>query len=118
MSDFKTIARILGAIRSCEGRPFDVAAVSPEALGVSEEQRVMLACKLQRAGKVGGLMTTEDIDGAPLRVLWAQSEPEVTLDGLEYMATCEPLRSAAREVVGASVSAAVSATAAALGSML
>lgn len=81
MSDFKTIARILGAIRSCEGRPFDVAAVSPEALGVSEEQRDMLACKLQRAGKVGGLMTTEDIDGAPLRVLWAQSEPEVTLDG-------------------------------------
>ena len=95
-----------------------MAAVSPEALGVSEEQRVMLACKLQRAGKVGGLMTTEDIDGAPLRVLWAQSEPEVTLDGLEYMATCEPLRSAAREVVGASVSAAVSATAATLCSML
>lgn len=31
MSDFKTIARILGAIRSCEGRPFDVATVSPEA---------------------------------------------------------------------------------------
>ena len=28
MSDFKTIARILGAIRSCEGRPFDVAAGS------------------------------------------------------------------------------------------
>ena len=27
MSDVKTIARILGAIRSCEGRPFDVAAV-------------------------------------------------------------------------------------------
>ena len=44
--------------------------------------------------------------------------PEVTLDGLEYMATCEPLRSAAREVVGASVSAAVSATAATLCSML
>lgn len=31
MSDFKTIARILGAIRSCEGRPFDVAAVSATA---------------------------------------------------------------------------------------
>ena len=118
MSDFKTMARILGAIRSCEGRPFDVAAVSPEALGVSEEQRDVLACKLQRAGKVGGLVTTEDIDGAPLRVLWAQSAPEVTLDGLEYMATCEPLRSAAREVVGASVSAAVSAATAALASML
>lgn len=29
ISDFKTIARILGAIRSCEGRPLDVAAVSP-----------------------------------------------------------------------------------------
>ena len=116
MSDFKTIARILGAIRSCEGRPFDVAAVSPEALGVSEEQRDVLACKLQRAGKVGGLMTTEDIDGASLRVLWAQSAPEVTMEGLEYMATCEPLRSAARDVMG--VSAAVSATVTALGSML
>ena len=116
MRDFKTIARILGAIRSCEGRPFDVAAVSPEAMGVSEEQRDVLACKLQRAGKVDGLITTEDIDGAPLRVLWAQSAPEVTMEGLEYMATCEPLRSAARDVMG--VSAAVSATAAALGSML
>ena len=118
MSDFHTMARILGAIRSCEGRPFDVAAVSPEALGVTESQRDVLACKLQRAGKVDGLVTTEDKDGAPLRVLLAQSSPEVTLDGLEYMATCEPLRSAAREVVGASAWAAVSATAAALGSML
>ncbi len=118
MSDFHTMARILGAIRSCEGRPFDVAAVSPEALGVSEGQRDVLARKLQRAGKVGGLVTAEDVDGAPPRVLWAQSRPEVTLEGLEYMATCEPLRRAAREVVGASVSAAVSAASAALGSML
>lgn len=28
MSDFSVMARILGAIRSCEGRSFDVAAVS------------------------------------------------------------------------------------------
>jgi hypothetical protein len=118
VSDFKTIARILGAIRSCEGRPFDMAAVSPEALGVTEAQRDVLAVKLQHAGKVDGLVTTEDIDNAPLRVLWEQSSPEVTLDGLEYMATCEPLRRAARKVVSASVSAAASATAAALSSML
>ena len=31
MSDFKTIACILGSIRSCEARPFDVAAVSATA---------------------------------------------------------------------------------------
>lgn len=43
MSDFKTIARILGEIRSCEGRPFDMAAASPGALGVFERQRDVLA---------------------------------------------------------------------------
>jgi len=81
MSDFKTIARILGAIRSCEGRPFDVATVSPEALGVDERQRDVLAVKLQNAGKISGLMTAEDVGNAPLTVLWGQSRPEVTLDG-------------------------------------
>lgn len=96
MSDFHTMARILGAIRSCEGRPFDVATVSPEALGVDERQRDLLAVKLQRAGKVSGLMTAEDVGNAPLTVLWGQSRPEVTLDGLEYLAECKPLRKAAR----------------------
>lgn len=118
MSDFAAIARILGAIRSCEGRPFNVTAVSPEALGVDERTRDLLAVKLQHAGKVEGLVTTEDIDNAPLAVLWAQSRPSVTLDGLEYMATCKPLRSAAKGIVDAATSAAVSASVAALGGML
>lgn len=43
MSDFKTIARISGAIRLCKGRPFDMAAASPGALGVFEGQRDVLA---------------------------------------------------------------------------
>lgn len=59
-------------------------------------QRDLLAVKLQRAGKVSGLMTAEDVGNAPLTVLWGQSRPEVTLDGLEYLAECEPLRKAAR----------------------
>lgn len=36
MSDFSAIARILGAIRGCEGKPFNVSAVSPEALGTGD----------------------------------------------------------------------------------
>lgn len=118
MNDFKVIARLLGAIRSCEGGPFNVAAVSPEALGTTERQRDVLAVKLQNAGKISGLITTEDIDNAPLMVLWEQSSPEVTLEGLEYIATCDPLKSAAKELVAASTSAAVNLTVAALAKMV
>ncbi len=52
MSDFRTMARILGAIRSCKGEPFNAAAVSPEALGTTERQRDVLAVKLQKERRI------------------------------------------------------------------
>ncbi len=52
MNDFKVIARLLGAIRSCEGEPFNVAAVSPEALGTTERQHDVLAVKLQKGRRI------------------------------------------------------------------
>lgn len=52
MSGFHTIARLLGAIRSCKGEPFNAAAVSPEALGTTERQHDVLAVKLQKGRRI------------------------------------------------------------------
>ena len=101
MNGFKVIACILGAIRANETAIAPSwAALDPPPLGADERTRDALAVKLQHAGYVDGLITSEDVDNAPLVVMWAQSRLEVTLDGQEYMATCEPLRVAPERSLG------------------
>ena len=110
MSDMKTIVRLLTAIRTAEEKPvWDPAYVSEKVLKTSERERDILAVKLQKAGLIEGLITTEGIDNAPKNtVLWEQSEPEVTLKGIEYMETDSAFLKAAKEIGKAGVGIAAS----------
>lgn len=118
MNDFTIIARILGAIRAYDGKPFNVAAVSPAALKTDEATRDILAIKLQNAGYIEGLITTEDIDNAPDCVLWQASTPSITLAGLEYAQECKPLHKAIQTLAQDAVAAAASATVSGITSLL
>lgn len=99
MNDFKVMVRLLLAIqKSEENPPFTSALVSEKALRTTSRKRALLAIKLQNAGYIEGLITTEDIDNAPVEVLWSNSKPAITLEGLEYMATNKPLNKAVKEM--------------------
>ena len=102
MDDFKVMARLLAAIKEGEDNPpFDVALVSPKALKTTEAKRDALAVKMQKAGYVEGLWVEDGIDNMQRpAVLWNASSPEVTLKGLEYVATNSTLRKAGREIAG------------------
>ena len=99
MNDFKVMVRLLLAIqKSEENPPFTSALVSEKALKANSKTRDLLAMKLQNAGYIEGLITTEDIDNAPVEVLWSNSKPAITLEGLKYMATNKPLNKAVKEM--------------------
>ncbi len=119
MNDFTIIARILGAIRAYDGKPFNAAAVSPAALKTDEATRDLLAIKLQNAGYIEGLITSEGIDNcmSPC-VFWESSAPSITLAGLEYAQECKPLHKAIQTLAQDAVAAAVSATASGITSLL
>ena len=86
MDDFKIIVRLMAAIRASEEKGFfDQSLVDEKVLHTTAAKRDNLAIKLQKEGYVEGLVTTEDIDNAPLAVLWNLSTPSVTLRGLEYL---------------------------------
>lgn len=118
MNDFTIIARILAVIRVYDGKQFNAAAVSCEALGTDEQTRDLLAIKLQNAGYIEGLITTEDIDNSPDCVLWQASTPSITLAGLEYAQECKPLRKAIKALNNDFVAAAISTTASGIASLL
>lgn len=100
MDDFKVIARLLAAIRASEESPvFDVALVDEKVLKTTAANRDLLAVKLQKAGYIEGLVV---IDGASnqaaLFVAWDRSKPAVTLEGMTWMQTNEPLRKTVKEL--------------------
>lgn len=117
-NDFMAIARIFGAVRAYEGKQFDVAAVGPAVLGVDQEKRDILAINLQREGKIDGLVITKDAEGQQMTVKWEDSKPEITLDGLEYIAESVPLRHAMRKIQNEAIAAARSAIVLGIQSML
>lgn len=99
MEDFKIIVRLLAAIQASEESPvFNTALVDAKVLHTTEAKRDGLAIKLQKAGYIEGLITTEDIDNAPDAVLWGMSKPSVTLAGLEYMQENSAVRKAVDEL--------------------
>ena len=108
MDDFKVIARLLAAIRASEeSLVFDVALVDEKVLKTTAANRDLLAVKLQKAGYIEGLTVIDDVDnqGAPF-VAWDHSKPAVTLEGMTWMQTNEPLRKAVKELKSAGTSAA------------
>lgn len=103
MDDFKTIARLLAAIRQGElNPPFNVSLVDEKVLRTTARNRDLLAIKLRDAGYIDGLVTTEDIDNAPIEVLWQYSNPTITIKGMEFMQTSKPLHEAGGRLKGIS----------------
>lgn len=120
MNDFRAIARILSAIRVSEEKTsFDPALIDPSVLKVTAECRDTLTLKLSKAGYIDGLFVIDSIDNLDRpRILWEKSRPSVTLAGLEYAQTCEPLRQALGEVKSASLAIAAQVAAAGASSLL
>jgi len=120
MDDFKVIARLLAAVRSCEGQPsFNCALVDEKNMKAPAAKRDNLAIKLQKAGLIEGLFVVDDIDNQTVPVvMWEYSHPAVTLAGLEYIETNAPLRKALQELKDAGVSLAAQAIANTLTNMV
>ena len=83
MSDMKTIARLLTAIRKAEKAPvWSPAFVSENVIQALQIDIDILAITLQKAGLIDGLRIP---DGPRYKVIWEISEPEITLAGIEYL---------------------------------
>lgn len=99
MNDFKLMARLLAAIRAGEGGPFNCALVDERVLKATAKDRDRMALKLQKAGYIEGLFVIDDVDNQPAPViLWANSSPAVTLEGMAYMQENNSLRKAYQEI--------------------
>lgn len=120
MDDFKIIARLLAAVRSCEGQPtFNCALVDEKNMKAPAAKRDNLAIKLQKAGLIEGLFIVDDIDNQTVpAVMWEYSRPAVTLAGLEYIETNAPLRKALQEIKDAGISLAAQTIANTLTNMI
>lgn len=118
MDDFKTIARLLAAIRAGERGPaFNTALVDERVLKTTAENRDALARKLAKAGYIDGLYIVETLDEGPNVILWEESHPEVTMKGLEFMQQSEPLHKAIQELKSVAAQTAAAVIANQLGKM-
>ena len=109
MDDFKVIARLLSAIHAGEENPpFNLALIDEKVLQTTAAKRDRLAIKLQKEGYVEGLFVIDDIDNQPVPVvMWNASKPEITLKGLEYIASNSSLQKALKEIAKATISSAL-----------
>ena len=120
MDDFKVIARLLAAVRSCERQPsFNCALVDEKNMKAPAAKRDNLAIKLQKAGLIEGLFIVNDVGNQTVpAVMWEYSHPAVTLAGLEYIETNAPLRKALQELKDTGVSLAAQTIANTLANMM
>lgn len=113
MEDFKLIVQLLAAVKAGEENPvFNCLLVDEKTLKATPAQRDRMAVKLQKAGYIDGLYIIDDVDNqaAPV-ILWQNSHPSITLEGLQYMRENSALRTAARELMDAGISLAAQTTA-------
>ena len=96
MSDFKLMAKILSAVKSCEQeRQMDVSLFQPEVLGASEGERDSMIVKLQEDGYVDGFYIVDEVDNlAYPAVMLKHSRPRITIKGMEYIEQNAPLNKA------------------------
>ena len=96
MDDFCLIAKLLAAIKSSEDdERFNIALVDEKALKTTAAHRDMLAFKLKQAGYIDGLCVIDDVNGMSRpAVLWERSKPYITIAGMEYIQSSDPLRAA------------------------
>lgn len=83
MDNFKIIYRILKALEaSMDCDEFDAAMISAEKLKISENRWARLLAMLTDEGYISGLSITKSIDGI---IVINESNPAITLKGLEYL---------------------------------
>lgn len=114
--DFKVMARLLGAIRANEEKPvFDPLCVDEKVMCTTAAHRDALAIKLQKAGYIEGVFILDGIDNMPRPVvLWNNSHPSITIAGLEFIRTSEPLRKAGQAILEIGIAVASQAVSAAM----
>ena len=100
MDDFKTIARIMAAIKASENSStFNVSLVDPRLIKATAADRDRLALKLQKEALIEGLFVIDGIDNQSVPVvLWDRSKPAITIKGLEFMRSNDPFRKAVSEI--------------------
>lgn len=108
MDDFKLIAKILAAILASENNEvFNCSLIDERTLKTTAEYRDNLILKLKAAGYIDGLYIIDGIGNLDKPVImWDSSKPSVTLAGMEYMKTSQPLRKAIEELKAANVAVA------------
>ena len=83
MDNIRVIYRILSILEaSMDCEQFDERAISPDALGVTEERLLSLLRMLLQAGLIEGIGI--DVDAAG-QFLLSKGRPRLTLKGLEYL---------------------------------
>lgn len=120
MTDMKLIVKLLGIISEQEkAREYNPLMFNEHCIGCPQAQIDCLAKKLQDAGYVSGLMTTEDIDNCDDNlILWELSKPSITLAGIEYMETNSAFLKAKKSLSEAMISTGKTAISILLGRFL
>lgn len=100
--DFRTIYRILKAVRSYElAEEGSLLWFEPERLKTTAENRDRLVLKLIDKGYLKGFHIIRDIDGQTKPVIvWRDSSPEITIEGMEYLEENGLMKKAAELVRG------------------
>lgn len=95
MDNFKIIYRILKHLEAAMDYPeADMAAISPQQLGISRERYEQLLILLQDDGYIRGLSVIQTLDELKRRLAYP-IEPAITLKGLEYLADNSLMKKAA-----------------------
>lgn len=113
MDDFKTIARLLAAVKAGQDLPvFNCALVDEKTLRTTAAARDRLAVLLRDEGLISGLFVIDDVDNQAVPVvLWPQSHPRLTLKGMEYLRDNHAVRKALQELKDAGIAMASQAIA-------
>ena len=106
MEDFKIIVRLLAAIYACDEKgALDQRLIQEEVLKTTAAKRDATAIRLQKAGLIEGLFVVDDVDNQPCPVvMWSNSNPRITLQGLEYMDSNTTFKRVSKELKDAGIS--------------
>lgn len=98
MEEFRTIYRILKILREAmEYEEFDIAAISPDFLGISKPKWEQLMAMLVKNGYIEGV-TVIPLLGRQAGI--KLSNPQITLKGLEYLQENSMMKKAANLAKG------------------
>ena len=100
MKEFSQVYKILKILRNClDSDVLDASRLSPESLGISLTRRNKLLKMLQNKGYITGLDIVQFIGDSEPTVSGLEN-PEITLDGLQYLEGNSMMRKAAKLAKG------------------